>query len=438
MSENRGIFSLEEFYDLQVSGETTNIFEVFRYVNQIVTPSPFGYLAGGRSTGDNYLTKVDRIDYGNDTATAAPKGNLDDGANIAGTGNQSFGYTAGLKSQCNRIDYSSDTATAVQKGTLSSARTYISAVGNRNFGYWCGGTLPKTTYVDRLDYSNDTAATTPKGPLSISTLASAGTGNSDFGYIGGLRPGESRTLRIDYSNDTAVTTEKGALIASGYMVAAAGNSDFGYWSGGSHGSRVGRLDYANDSVNAVFRGNTTFAGVKRAGTGSGSFGYMTGGDTPGTSVNVSIIDRIDYSNDTSISAKGNLSLAKYYHAGVSAQENGLSILPIPATRTEAGTPTPVGTDYGYFAGGNTPSKVSSIDRLDYNNDTPTMVVKGSLTQTNCAFEGVSNTSYGYFAGGDGPGSYSPRTSVDRIDYSNDTATASPKGPLAAGLAYGGE
>ena len=35
---------------------------------------------------------------------------------------------------------------------------------------------------------------------------------------------------------------------------------------------------------------------------------------------------------------------------------------------------------------------------------------------------------GYFGGGT-PG---PRSTVDRVDYSNDTATASPKGPLSQG------
>jgi len=38
--------------------------------------------------------------------------------------------------------------------------------------------------------------------------------------------------------------------------------------------------------------------------------------------------------------------------------------------------------------------------------------------------------YGYFGGGRNP-SLSPVTTIDRIDYSNDTATASPRGPLSA-------
>ncbi len=42
---------------------------------------------------------------------------------------------------------------------------------------------------------------------------------------------------------------------------------------------------------------------------------------------------------------------------------------------------------------------------------------------------TGNSSFGYFGGGRGaPGTLS---TVDRIDYSNDTATASPKGPLSA-------
>ena len=40
---------------------------------------------------------------------------------------------------------------------------------------------------------------------------------------------------------------------------------------------------------------------------------------------------------------------------------------------------------------------------------------------------------GYFGGG-GPGA-GPVSTVDRIDYSNDTATASPKGPLSLARGY---
>ena len=45
---------------------------------------------------------------------------------------------------------------------------------------------------------------------------------------------------------------------------------------------------------------------------------------------------------------------------------------------------------------------------------------------------TGNSSFGYFGGGFNPAiSGSRRSTVDRIDYANDTATASPKGPLSA-------
>ena len=99
MSENRGIFSLEEFYDLQVSGETTNIFEVFRYVVDSTQGTPYGYITAGFPVSST----VDRIDYSNDTATAAPKGPLSSARGYhSATGNTSYGYTFGGWFPCDK------------------------------------------------------------------------------------------------------------------------------------------------------------------------------------------------------------------------------------------------------------------------------------------------------------------------------------------------
>ena len=93
----------------------------------------------------------------------------------------------------------------------------------------------------------------------------------------------------------------------------------------------------------------------------------------------------------------------------------------------------IGTDYGYFGGGfdpSVPGRRSTVDRIDYSSDAPTASPKGPLTsaRSNCA--AVSSTSYGYFAGGSDP-SPSDTTTVDRTDFSNDTPTMSTKGQLAA-------
>ena len=85
---------------------------------------------------------------------------------------------------------------------------------------------------------------------------------------------------------------------------------------------------------------------------------------------------------------------------------------------------PQGTDFGYFGGGG-PSSI--VDRIDYSNDTATASTKGPLSVDRRQFAATGNGSFGYFAGGYGSSNVS---SVDRVDYSNDTPTASPKGPLS--------
>ena len=123
MSDRRGIFSLEEFYDLQVSGETSTISDTFIYVtsvNPAQTAGPaMGYWAGG-----GYGSVVDRVDFSNDTPTASARGSLSVPRSGLGNGGStpSYGYA---------------------------------------FGGWFPG---PTSTIDRLDYSNDSATPSPKGP----------------------------------------------------------------------------------------------------------------------------------------------------------------------------------------------------------------------------------------------------------------------------------
>ena len=70
---------------------------------------------------------------------------------------------------------------------------------------------------------------------------------------------------------------------------------------------------------------------------------------------------------------------------------------------------------------------STVDRLDYSNDSAALATKGPLSVVGESISATGNSDFGYF-GGMGA-SYPGRTLVDRIDYSNDTATAAAKGNL---------
>ena len=87
---NSNIFSLEQVYRRQLTKNWTDILDPFIYITSYTPETPastgptagpaYGYSGGGgagsfgaRETGG---TRVERIDFNNDTATSSPKGNL--------------------------------------------------------------------------------------------------------------------------------------------------------------------------------------------------------------------------------------------------------------------------------------------------------------------------------------------------------------------------
>ena len=86
------------------------------------------------------------------------------------------------------------------------------------------------------------------------------------------------------------------------------------------------------------------------------------------------------------------------------------------------------TAYGYWGGGGPGSSRTDVRRLDYSSDTTTLSPKGPLSAGRSEHAAATgNISYGYWAGGE-PASTND-SNISRIDYSNDTATALGRGPL---------
>ena len=241
------------------------------------------------------------------------------------------------------------------------------------YGYWGGGGPSNTSIIDRLDYDSDTTTMVAKGPLSQGRKYHSATSNTSYGYF-----------------------------AAGY-----------FWPSPAPSlSLVDRLDYSSDTTTAVVKGPLAEDRYYLAATGNNSYGYVGGGDD-GAGVQRTWIDRIDYSNDTATAAaKGPLDVGRKQFAATG------------------------NTSYGYWAGGtqNGATYFTYVSRLDYSSDTTTAAPKGPLSVLKGYMGATGNASYGYFAGGDAPGVPGEYTLVDRIDYSNDTATAVAKGPLATGIA----
>jgi len=90
------------------------------------------------------------------------------------------------------------------------------------------------------------------------------------------------------------------------------------------------------------------------------------------------------------------------------------------------------SSFGYFVGGYTTDDVCTIDRLDFSNETVS-ANPGQLTQAKLYFGTVSNSDYGYFGGGYliGGGNV---CRIDRLDFSTETVAA--PGPQLTQAKYG--
>jgi hypothetical protein len=79
----------------------------------------------------------------------------------------------------------------------------------------------------------------------------------------------------------------------------------------------------------------------------------------------------------------------------------------------------------YWAGGTTPSEVSSIDKLTFDNDTTALLPGSNLTAVRSTHGGFSSKNSGYFLGG-----RTPRvSSVDKLSYQSESVSKSPASNL---------
>ena len=461
MSEKRGIFSLEEIYDLQVSGETAKIVDVFTYVK---IGTPFGYFAGGYTglAGYSYQSAIQRVDYANDSISTVasfaypggwtnPAPSPSPGAQIVGsaTGNLDFAYycsgTQPASSEVLRYDYANDGTNATLRCLLTKSRPYSAATGNLNFGYVAGTSYDSS--IDRIDYGNDTATATPKGNLGLTPAyigqQLAAAGNLNYGYISGGYDGiygthVSSISRIDYANDSVGGSPKGNLGTGVSRHAAAGNADYSWHTGGYPGSKsiVQRIDYANDTSTTSPRGNLGATMNAHAVTGNSTQAYTSGGYSPSYSQGNPNSYKIDYASDTSTANPTGYSwIYPYYNVvGSSPLMNGFTSAPLTQNGVDIGG-RGIPTTRAYFAGGFGPGyqRYSTVSRLNFDNDTASLATKGPLvSQNHQACGGDGNTTHGYVFLGNSPGDgsfYSPSINyryisyISRIDYANDSETA---------------
>jgi hypothetical protein len=419
-----GAFTLNEARGSRLTGDWLHTDTIANY----------GWFGGGFPV----TATVDRIDFSNDSVTASSRGSLSLARQAAAaTGNSNYGWFAGgtisvptavRVSTVDRIDFSNDSSTASPRGPLSSARSSLAATGNSNYGWFGGGIIPatpltlKVTTVDRIDFSNDSPSASVRGSLNTTRERLSATGNSNYGWFGGgATPAIVSTVeRIDFSNDLALTSTRSPLSLVRYTLSATGNSNYGWFGGGiipAVTATVDRIDFSNDSTTASVRGSLSFPRSSSSATGNSNYGWF-GGAAGSYPIVFATVDRIDFSNDsvTASPRGGALSAARGYLAATSGVLN--------IRRQKAG-------NYGWFGGGGpTFGRVATVIRINFSNDLLTPSPRGSLSLARSFLAATGNSNYGWFVGGSIPPGFSSSTRVDRIDFSNDSSTASIRGPLS--------
>lgn len=246
-------------------------------------------------------------------------------------------------SSLGRINYNNDTNLSVDVFLVPKQGS--SASGNLNYGYFAGGTPGPLSTVERIDYANDTSQATTKGDLFTPRSYLASVGNLTYGYFGGGSTGPLSSIdRLDYSSDTSQLTPRGSIVPFSYL-SASGNQSFGYFAGGinenvsnSYTSLVQRIDYSNDNVLAQSKGPLADARSFLASTGNNSYGFFGGG------------------------------------LGYGSGEHNKSYLSATFDHT-------------------------TIDRLDYSNDTVRCSYSAVLLGARHSLSATGNSSFGYFVGG---------------------------------------
>ena len=333
------------FYKINYSTDTTitvpgaNL-SVARNELSATGSSAAGYFGGG-GQGSPWFSTMDKLTYSLDTVAAVTTARLSTARGfLAATGSSSAGYFGGgrglatpiIRSTMEKVTYVSDSIAIVPGAALSVARSQLAATGSATAGYFGGGSSPGPALystMDKVTYSSDTRAAVPGAALISARYGVGATGSSISGYFGGGNdfgfPGAYSNMdKVTYSTDTTAAVPGAALSAPRADLAATGNSTVGYFiSGVEAGNRytiIDKITYSTDTraaipsagqlniarygmaassarANALPIVNPNLASRFTDNTVSPNTGYFGGGVNASVAT-VSIMDKINYSSDT--------------------------------------------------------------------------------------------------------------------------------------------
>jgi len=495
-------FSAETFANLPATGNQPNT----RHRQSTVGIPTRGYFVGGMHSGSS-TSRATRMEYSTDTTTAIPNANESyfsrgsTGNDIAGyfTGGTSGphnGFTGG-ESPTDKLTYATETFEVIPAlaGSPNGLPSYwgpgerrgVSGSGDKESGYFAGGLYPAPgtsgdmrSWVDKIDFATDTASRRLTNIQNDRAVGHMGTGARKNGlatfdpptptptptkspgdafneaiWMGGFNALTNQYTssggKIDFSTDAISNLPTTQLTKQSYDLAATSSPHAGYYAQGApSNTHIVKVDYATSSPSTLTSNLSGGPGgpgndPRRRGASFGlkTAGYFMQGDT-GSSGNLSNLDKITYSSDTSarLPASGTPT-GSYATVGASNQTAGYQTGGTPGGGTMRKMPfateswgnAPGGNfpemwdaksmsnaTHGYFIGGSGNANGTRVYKLTFATDS-TSQLPTNFPQYSRYGWGTGNSTYGYASGGVSTGSITTR--IYKLQYSNDTWSTTP-------------
>ena len=454
-----------------------------------------GYIVGGitKGPGQSAVSRIQKMTYSTETIANTPANMQNNYFNLGTTSGPDAGYIYSKQEYpgytangaIEKFVYATDSRTTVPQPSYYP--TYgANGTGNSTNGYYGGGYSPSSpghrfTRILKLNFSTGvgqdlpssqftlpsgvyrSAASSavarkksPKGePVPTPTPKAPGPAFNGAIWMGGYNALTNQYTssggKIDFSTDVITNLPSTQLTKQSYDLAATSSLLAGYYAQGApSNTSIVKVDYATSSPSTLTSNLSGGPGAggndaRRRGASFGlkTAGYFMQGDT-GSSGNLSNLDKITYSSDTSarLPASGTPT-GSYATVGASNQTNGYQTGGTPgggtmrkmpfATESWGNAPganfpemwdakSMSNITHGYFIGGSGNANGTRVYKLTFATDS-TSQLPTNFPQYSRYGWGTGNSTHGYASGGVNTGSITTR--IYKLQYSNDTWSITP-------------
>lgn len=434
------VFGLNRLYELQVKNkEGTETIETSKL--------SYGYYGAG-----SFVDLYHRLDYSTELTTIItgnPVGaaTISDGnlrrrlvtarGNLTSAYTNNYGYVFGgiISSTPNpivytntieRFEFSTETSN-LTNSRITEQKGQGGTVFSSNYAYVCGGSSPTITscIIDRLDFGTETVSSPGKNlPTSKYLFSGAPSPSTNYGYLSaGIFPTDVCTItRLDFSTETVANSGK-SMTPARWGCGATFTNEYGYWGGGYFNapptivqvfySTISRIEFGTETVTSIPNALPQ-ARYRVVGNSGPTAGYYIAGQNS-TTTNTCRIDRLNFTTETTSN-----SVNTYHQYSVSGLFSYSSSYNFKRTRNYFSE----NSLYGYFGGGDVPTRTTNVDRLDYTNETVSSPGKYFLAARQ-SFATFASSTYGYFGGGQSspnvlPASVLIHSAIEKIDFISET------------------